>query len=315
MHEVSRAFRAMGSDCSIRLVVDGGAGEAILERAIGTVTMLERRWSRFIADSELSQLNAHAGAPVFVSPETFEIVSLAVEAWRVTGGLFDPTMLDALIDVGYDTDFDELARRKRSIDIGHLHASEGPAGVELDGRSRMIITPPGLHLDLGGIGKGHAADCVFEQVMGEGVVGACLDMGGDVRVGGATIGGGGWAVVIDDPFRPGEDLAVLGVGEGSVTTSSRLRRRWSIGSGEAHHILDPATSSPSASDLASVTVVASRASWGEVYAKAALVAGIERGAALIESAGLSALFVGGDGDTTPVGAFDAFLAEGPTLGP
>ncbi len=314
MQEVSRAFRAMGSECSIRLVVESGSGEELLDHAVGTLDLLERRWSRFIDDSELSQLNSHAGAPVFVSPETFEIVALAIEAWRATDGLFDPTMLDALVDVGYDSDFDALSDR-HPVEVGEERLrSLGPDAVELDGRSRLIIAPPGLHFDLGGIGKGHAGDRLLTQVMDEGALGACIDLGGDVRVGGVTGDGGGWIVVIDDPFQPGRDLALLGLADGAVTTSSRLRRRWSTASGEAHHILDPTTSRSAQSGLASVTVIASLAAWGEVHAKAALVGGLERGRALIEAAGLSALLVTDSGESVPVGQFGSFLVDGPTLG-
>ena len=50
----------------------------------------------------------HAGSPVVVSPETRELVERAVAAWRMTGGLFDPTVLGALVRAGYDRSFDEL---------------------------------------------------------------------------------------------------------------------------------------------------------------------------------------------------------------
>jgi len=313
MQEHSRAFRAMGSDCFVRVVVDDDRAGPILERVVEKMAELEQRWSRFIPDSELSQLNDHAGAPVFVSPETFAIISLAIDAWRATDGHFDPTLLDALRGSGYDKTFDDIAARAPFEAIEATSLQGGLNEVDLDARSFVIQTPPGLHFDLGGIGKGYAADCLFTQVTEDGVSGACLDFGGDVRVGGATAEGGGWPIVIDDPFHPGEDLAVLGLGDGSVTTSSRLRRTWSTTSGKAHHLLDPATSQPSQSGLASVTVIAAHAAWGEVHAKAALIAGAQEGAALIERAGLSAMFVADGGETIPVGHFEAFLIERPTL--
>lgn len=303
----------MGSDCVVRLVVDDDRAEPILDRVVEKMVELEKRWSRFLPDSELSQLNDHAGAPVFVSPETFAVLSLAVDAWRATGGRFDPTLLDALQGVGYDATFDDMTKRP-PVEVADVVSNpDGLNSVALDARSFMVHAPAGLHFDLGGIGKGYAADCVFTQVMEDGVSGACLDFGGDVRVGGETAEGGGWPIVIDDPFRPGEDLAVLGLGDGSVTTSSRLRRKWSTTTGEAHHLLDPATSRPAESGLASVTVIAAHAAWGEVHAKAALVAGVTAGAALIENAGLSGLLVTDDGESIPVGQFEAFLMNGPTL--
>ena len=311
--ETSRAFRAMGSDCVVRVVVANGRAEPILDRVEARMHELEKRWSRFLVDSELSQLNDHSGAPVFVSRETFELVSLAIDAWRATGGLFDPTMLDALRNVGYDKTFDALAAQGPAVVDDSLTVFGGLDGVDLDARSFLVHTPPGMHLDLGGIGKGHAADLLFAQVIEDGVSGACLDFGGDIRVGGEPAEGNGWVVVVDDPFHPGQDLVSLALSEGSVTTSSRLRRKWTTTKGEAHHLLDPATAEPSESSIAAVTVLAARAAWGEAHAKAALIAGPIAGLRLIEDAGLSALLIADDGTVVTAGEFERFVVGGPTL--
>ena len=311
--ETSRAFREMGSDCVVRVVVANGRAEPILDRVEARMHELEKRWSRFLVDSELSQLNGHSGAPVFVSRETFELVSLAIDAWRATGGLFDPTMLDALRNVGYDKTFDALAAQGPAVVDDSLTVFGGLDGVDLDARSFLVHTPPGMHLDLGGIGKGHAADLLFAQVIEDGVSGACLDFGGDIRVGGEPAEGNGWVVVVDDPFHPGQDLVSLALSEGSVTTSSRLRRKWTTTKGEAHHLLDPATAEPSESSIAAVTVLAARAAWGEAHAKAALLAGPIAGLRLIEDAGLSALLIADDGTVVTAGEFERFVVGGPTL--
>ncbi|MCE2808754.1 MAG: FAD:protein FMN transferase [Actinobacteria bacterium] len=303
----------MGSDCVVRVVVANDRAEPILDRVEARMHELEKRWSRFLADSELSQLNDLSGAPVFVSRETFELVSLAIDAWRATGGLFDPTMLDALRNVGYDKTFDALAAQGPAVVDDSLTVFGGLDGVDLDARSFLVQTPPGMHLDLGGIGKGHAADLLFAQVIEDGVSGACLDFGGDIRVGGEPAEGRGWVVVVDDPFHPGQDLVSLALSEGSVTTSSRLRRKWSTTKGEAHHLLDPATAEPSESSIAAVTVLAARAAWGEAHAKAALLAGPIAGLRLIEDAGLSALLIADDGTVVPAGEFERFVVGGPTL--
>jgi len=303
----------MGSDCVVRVVVANDRAEPILDRVEARMHELEKRWSRFLADSELSQLNDLSGAPVFVSRETFELVSLAIDAWRATGGLFDPTMLDALRNVGNDKTFDALAAQGPAVVDDSLTVFGGLDGVDLDARSFLVQTPPGMHLDLGGIGKGHAADLLFAQVIEDGVSGACLDFGGDIRVGGEPAEGRGWVVVVDDPFHPGQDLVSLALSEGSVTTSSRLRRKWSTTKGEAHHLLDPATAEPSESSIAAVTVLAARAAWGEAHAKAALLAGPIAGLRLIEDAGLSALLIADDGTVVPAGEFERFVVGGPTL--
>jgi thiamine biosynthesis lipoprotein len=105
------------------------------------------------------------------------------------------------------------------------------------------------------------------------------------------------------------------VAEGAITTSSRLRRRWSTTDGESHHLLDPATRLPARSGLAAVTVIAASAAWGEVHAKAALIAGPRDGVALLVDAGLCGLLVTDDEIVLRAGPFDQFLVDSPTVGP
>lgn len=303
----------MGSDCEVRVVIDNHRGEPILDRVEARIEELEQRWSRFRPDSELSQLNDNCGAPVFVSSDTFDLLTLAIEAWRQTGGLFDPSLLSVLRSLGYDQTFDSLATRAPSATAPTEVKAADLNAVELHAHSHMILTPPGVQFDFGGIGKGHAADLLFAQVCEDGVAGACFDLGGDIRVGGTTAEGTSWTIVVDHPFHPGRDLMTVGIGDGAVTTSSRLRRSWATTDGVAHHLVDPTTALPAISGLAAVTVIAAQAAWGEVHAKAALIAGPLEGAKLIEAAGLSALFVSDDGNVTTVGDFERFWVGGPTL--
>ena len=314
MQEQLRRFRALGSECLVRVVVadDDPSGPALLDGAVALLDDIESRWSRFRPESELSALNAHAGSPVFTSADTATVVAMAIEAWRVTGGLFDPTVHDALVASGYDRTFDDIGEADPSPTSAPDRPATvpGPADIEVDERIGLVVLPPGCHLDLGGIGKGRAADLVIDQLIASGAAGACVDLGGDVRVAGLTVGGGDdWVIAVDDPFEPGRDLALLRLAGGAVTTSSSMKRRWSTGSGAAHHLIDPGTGRPAESGLAAVTVVAGAAAWGEVHAKAALIAGVQRGRTLIEDAGMCALLVADDRTVVTAGPMEDFLVE------
>ena len=314
MQEQLRRFRALGSECLVRVVVadDDPSGPALLDGAVALLDDIESRWSRFRPESELSALNAHAGSPVFTSADTATVVAMAIEAWRVTGGLFDPTVHDALVASGYDRTFDDIGEADPSPTSAPDHPATvpGPADIEVDERIGLVVLPPGCHLDLGGIGKGRAADLVIDQLIASGAAGACVDLGGDVRVAGLTVGGGDdWVIAVDNPFEPGRDLALLRLAGGAVTTSSSMKRRWSTGSGAAHHLIDPGTGRPAESGLAAVTVVAGAAAWGEVHAKAALIAGVQRGRTLIEDAGMCALLVADDRTVVTAGPMEDFLVE------
>ena len=113
MHTVAETrFRAMGSDA--HLIVVGGRTD-LIDVAQRRITVLEQRWSRFIDTSEVCELNRRAGDEVAVSAETVLLVERAIEAWRLTGGGFDPTLLGAVIRAGYDTTFERLGDRRTVI--------------------------------------------------------------------------------------------------------------------------------------------------------------------------------------------------------
>src|SRR5206468_10797090 len=163
---------AMGTEVELLVDDDDGA----LAAAEQEIHRLEALLSRFRDDSELSRLNRDGS--IDACPDLLRVVSLALEARDRTGGRFDPTVHDALVAAGYNRSFDDVAR-----DGEACAAVPAPAGggVRLEG-SRIELDP-GVHIDLGGIGKGYAAERAAELLA---TGGACLvNAGGDV----ATRGG------------------------------------------------------------------------------------------------------------------------------
>jgi len=292
-----------------------GADDGCLQRARERLEEMERRWSRFLPDSELCRINAGAGAPVRVSVDTAEVVRRCIEAWRLTGGLFDPTVLAAVESAGYDRTFEKVSDRPDSSAPVRATPSPGCGGtrVTVDDLGGTVRLPAGVGIDLGGIGKGYAADQVVYEMRLWGADGACVNLGGDVRVSGTSPDGADWSVGVADPFGDPHDshdsddqgdLVVLAVGEGAVATSSRMRRRWRRGDHEMHHLIDPRTGEPARTGLAAVTVVAAEAHWAEILAKSALVAGREAGTRLLEAHGLAALLVTDTGGLVRVGEME-----------
>ena len=302
---VEDRFRAMGSD--IHLIVVGGTTD-LLTLAHDHIGHLERRWSRFLPDSEISLLNAAVGQPVVVTDDTYLLVERAVEAWRLTGGGFDPTMLDALRRAGYDRSFDELAvgggRGSLPGAVPRLAITRpGPTDIVFDAGSIML--PEGMGFDPGGIGKGLAADLVSAVLIEAGAAGVCLNVGGDLRVRGASPTGAGWTLAIEHPWCT-VPIALVGVWDGAVATSSVLRRVWNVGGETRHHLIDPATGEPSTSDLALASVIAGDAWVAEVLAKAVLLRGADRAFDLLDAT-TAAVAVDHSGRVLASDGFDAFL--------
>jgi FAD:protein FMN transferase len=301
-------FRAMGTDVEVLAVgADDAAMQTLRGLAVDALEAREARWSRFRPTSELCRVNDAAGAPVVVSPDTFALIARAVDAWRATDGRYDPTVLSALEAAGYDRDFDAVARD--APDAGGQHAAvPGCDGVQLDTLVSAVRLPPGVALDLGGIGKGYAADGVSGALLDAGVPGVrgvLVNLGGDLRARGDAPEPHGWVVEVDDPLGTGA-TGVLAFAEGAIATSTRLRRAWTRAGRPQHHLIDPATGEPAASGLASVTVVAGEAWWAEVLAKAAFLAGAEEGAALLVEAGATGLLVTDDGEVVEVEGLGQF---------
>jgi len=262
----------------------------------------EAHLSRFKTDSELSLLNRAAGRPWPVSLLLFELVELAL-AWRDrTGGIFDPTILGALIAHGYDRSFDLIAR-------GDDRAGPAPVSRPAQGRVRLsraqrrILLPSGVGLDLGGIAKGWAVQQAAHRLGRLGP--ALVDAGGDIACVGAPPTGSAWLVGIADPHRPEADLGALTLTDEAVATSSLTGRRWQYHGQPAHHLIDPRTGAPARTDLASVTVVAPRLPDAEIHAKVALILGTVEGLAYLnKQTNVSALLVTATGDQLSCGALE-----------
>lgn len=297
-----RGWRAMGTD--VEVVVVGGT-EELLGAAQDRIEELEARWSRFRPGSELERLHRHPTRPVVVSEETFEVLERSIAAWRDTRGAFDPSVHGALLAAGYTQDFDHLDRVQPAGTPGH--PAPGLGAVVLDPTVRSVTLPAGLHLDLGGIGKGRAADLVCRDLLAAGALGACVSLGGDLRVAGTPPDGPAWIIAIED--LPAIDLAL---GAGGVATSSTRRRRWTQGGEPRHHLIDPRTGAPVPDAPASVTIVAGDATTAEVLTKAVMVLGREGAAPLVERMGATGVVVTGDGRVHPLAGFDSFARAAPS---
>jgi thiamine biosynthesis lipoprotein len=273
-----------------------------LAAAERTFALLEARLSRFRPQSELSRLNRAAGTPFTASPVLYELVTAALAWHERTGGIFDPTVLSSLLAYGYDRTFAEVQAEQAAnlppAQRNDLPSSAGkPAlgnarAVRL-GPGRQILLPAGVGLDLGGIAKGWAAQQVANRL---GMVGPCLvDAGGDIACAGAPPTGP-WLVTVTDPRNEALDCAVLTLNDAAVATSSRTRRQWQHAGQPAHHLIDPRTGAPAATELLSVTVAAPRLPDAEVYAKCALILGAGAGLAYLQhQSHIRALLITDDG--------------------
>ena len=304
-------FRVMGTDAHI-IVVDGPADA--IDAAHARLDSLEDRWSRFRPTSELCRLNDRAGAPVVVSPLTFELVGRVCDWWARTDGAFDPTILDALERAGYDRSFETIEPDERPPAVSSPHPAPGCADIHLDPVVHAVTLPPGVRIDLGGIAKGFAADLVAEEIVRSGAAGVCVNLGGDLRViGRPPAGADSWVVAVDAPpglDLPGHHAPALALAHGAVATTSRALRTWRRGTAVEHHVIDPRTGNPAQTPWISATVIAGRAVDAEPLAKAALLTrDLETASRVLTAHGATGILIEPEGQLHALAGADRYLVE------
>ena len=306
-------FGARG--CTMALWVateDERAAAARLGDARSLIERAERRLSRFLDTSEVSRLNASAGRAVRVSPDLEQVLMLALHGARRTGGLYDPTVLDALEAAGDDRPFDGIRCATPAGPAPAAHGSGSWRAVRVDPFTATVTLPAGVRLDCGGIARAWAAEQAAARLSD---LGPCLvDAGGDIAVRGAPPRWPGWPIRVADPYNDRRDLAVIAVSSRGVATSGTDYRRWRRGGRMVHHVIDPRTHRPAGTDLVSVTVVAEDAVEANIHAVAALILGSRDAVVYLHQAGVDGLVVRADGGVRTTPGFHRHAWPGPAAG-
>lgn len=269
----------MGVNCEVLTL-----GRDLTERAQRRVIELDQCWSRFREGSELSQFNANAGSETSISSDLKNLLEHSVEGFIESRGMFNPFMGQAIVDLGYDRDFDSLNTVLKTSFESHSADSTWPAlsenstvdlvsPVNLDFESNKAELLPGFVLDSGGIGKGLGAQLVVAELLEQGAAGALVNLGGDVVVGG-RFPDEGWRVGVGDELEDVEPLTVT-LRSGSVCTSGISKRVWKHDGQLSHHIVNPNTGQSMFGEFAVASAIAETGWQAEVLTKAALIGGRE----------------------------------------
>ncbi|MCS7061944.1 MAG: FAD:protein FMN transferase [Anaerolineae bacterium] len=297
-------FRAMG--CQMQAIVDAHTSDA--EEALQNVPVWFEIWeqclSRFRPTSELSRLNAQAGRWVGVSQTVWAVLQAALETAEQSGGLVIPTVWSAMQAIGYTRPFDQMigdveVRMNEALSEEPANGRAGWRAIRLDAANRSVWLPPNTQLDLGGIAKGWCADQAARRLSVYGP--ALVDAGGDIAV--VPGAGRSTAFPIGIAAPSGEDttteslIGIVMLTEGGIATSGRDYRRWRLGNGWAHHIIDPRTGKPADTDVLIATAIAATATRAEAIAKTALILGSRAGLEWVAAQGDSGALTVSEGRT------------------
>lgn len=228
-------FQAMGSPCEVQVdSTDAGLAASIGAVVRAEAERIERKFSRYRADSVVGRINADAGKVVSVDAETAGLLAYADGCYRMSGGAFDIT--SGVLRRAWT--FDGSARVPDADEVARLLPLVGWDKVGWDGAG--IRLRRGMEIDLGGIAKEYGVDCALVLAMAQSPVPILINFGGDLRVSGPRADGSRWRVLIEG-MAADQPAAWLELSHGAVTTSGDARRYVERDGRRYSHILDPRT--------------------------------------------------------------------------
>lgn len=245
-------FRAMA--CSNELSIyakNKKAAKSIAKEAIDAVHALETRYSRYLPDSLLTQINNSAGdmSGVNVDKETAALLNYSQACFEQSGGLFDITS-GALRKV-WNFKSNKLPGEK-----------ELRATLDLIGWEKVIWEDPkfvlpitGMEIDFGGVVKEYAADTCANMCRSRGTRHGLINMGGDIHVIGPHPDGSPWKIGIQDPDNSEQIITTVDLKHGGLASSGDYQRFVVIDGQRYGHILNPKTGWP-VQGLRAVSVIA-----------------------------------------------------------
>jgi thiamine biosynthesis lipoprotein len=260
---------------------DKATAEKVARAAFARVAELNRIMSDYLEDSELMQLCKKAGGePVEVSKDLFQVLQEADRISKLSGGAFDVSIAPVVKlwrkarRTGKLPETEELKKALALVDYRQIKLHPEGRRVQL-----MLV---GMLLDLGGIGKGYAADAFLEVLRQHGIRSALVAAGGDITVSEAPPDAKGWKVGIA-PLEPGGGPSkYLLLRNAAVSTSGDLFQFVEIGGKRYSHIVDPKTGL-GLLGRRSVTVIAPRGASADGLDTALCILGPQRGLQVVES--------------------------------
>jgi len=271
----------MGTLVTITSVARSEAvAQAAATAGFAEIRRLEEVLSTWIPTSELSRVNASAGlTPVHVSPETLTVVQRAMQVAEMTGGGFN-------IAIGPAVDAWNVIEGQRiptESELDTLRPLVHLQAVHADVRAQTIfLEKAGMRIDVGGIGKGYAADQAVDALRRAGAIAGVVALSGDIKTFGRLPDGKMFPIGIQHPRKDGSVLVWIDLQDEAISTAGDYERFFERDGVRYHHILDPRTLQP-ARNCQSVTVIAREGVWADGLDTGIFVMGAELGMRLVEA--------------------------------
>jgi thiamine biosynthesis lipoprotein len=268
-----------------------------LETEIGQLLdRLDGQMSLYRPESDLCKFNRYRGAEWFNVPtDLVEVVAESLRVSEQTGGAFDITVAP-LVNLwgfgpahlggqhGKTPDKTDIATARAHVGYRRLECRLNPPALRK--------SDPELSIDLGGIGKGFAADKVSAYLDRLGARDYLVAIGGELRARGSSSGSGGWRVGIETPTPDTRRIfRQIDLRNASLSTSGDYRNFFEIDGHRFSHEIDPHTGRPVEHGPASVSIVHASGTYADAMATALMVLAPDESFALAKRRDLAVLFV------------------------
>ncbi|MEN9647323.1 MAG: hypothetical protein RLY57_127 [Candidatus Parcubacteria bacterium] len=287
MQEYEYTGKAMGTEYTIAIITDTKETADLLSAAaIVEIHDYEKRFSRFLPHSELSQLNNEMHMKV--SQAFLEVVEKAYELYEKTQGIFNP--LIQVHRLGYDKDFSVLEKdaisdkTTTSQPVAIASYNIDFSSVIINKKESTITLHPGQQLDVGGFLKGYLAEKLCKKIKNSSpsIKGVIVNIGGDIYTQGTDSDGSHFVFTIYNPITGRDDIS-LPLYNQSLATSGTYKRTWNTSGIQRHHIIDVSGTQNPKTTIVSASVIHPDGAASEAYTKVCMTHGINASQFLDES--------------------------------
>ena len=296
-------FFAMDTYITVRLARTGVTEEQLEETSAECeriVRELEAVLSAHDPESELYALN-HSDTEFTEISETLEdVLGTVYLIHGITDGAYDCT-LGGLAELWNITGGGPVPAQ---ADIDAVLAHAGYDKITLDEKRNTIMrSDPDVQLDLGGIGKGAAADRLIWYLETTDIPYGLVSVGGTIGVFGDKPDGTPYKIGIRAPDDPNGVVGYFLIDEGFVAVSGDYERYFEENGVRYHHIFDPSTGYPADSGLRSTAVHGLNGAAADALSTALFVMGADAALELYENHdSFEAVLVSDDGIVQTEGA-------------
>src|SRR3989304_2203416 len=278
-HIYKRSQLLMGTIVEITVAArDERTADEAINAAFKEIGRLEDIMSTYKPESDISKVNTAAGIhPVKVHKDLILAVKKSLQFADLSGGAFNIAIGPA-IDLWNVTESEEIPTPAELAVIRPLIDYKNVIINENDGT--IFLTKNGMRINLGGIGKGIAADYAHNVLKTYGISSGIIAVAGDLHAIGKRPDGSQWTIGITHPREKDSTVAKVHLSDMSISTSGDYERFFIKNGVRYHHILSPETLYPSRG-FQSVSVLARDSTTTDALSTAIFAMGPDAGIKLI----------------------------------